>query len=172
MGSPYPWHYTLRWPYYFFRPSIKRHVELEPRPPSYSFELVKNEDTIRLMFFGDMMPVRGDLVIGNCEAPITYKTKACGSVFQISTDFVRVFLMELGVSPERCVLSVANNHIGDQGQEGLGITLEHLMSIGITPIGHRNSNQRPIKRIICNRLRLGIAQSKYLSSHFGSMAGK
>lgn len=173
MSSPYPWHYTLRWPYYFLRPSLKRHSQLERRPLSYSFERVQAKDTIRLMFFGDMMPVKGgripridpairdllseaDLVIGNCEAPITQKTRSLVIIFQMAKNFVQAFLADLGLNPANCILSVANNHIGDQGEAGLATTIEHLRRMGITPIGEHRPDQSPVKRISYNGLSLGI----------------
>src|SRR5690349_552752 len=89
MASPYPWHYTLRWLYYYRHPSTKRHSDLAPMPRSQDFPHAPGR-IARIFFFGDLMCMKrdevpaidpsirallsgADLVIGNCEAPVIFK---------------------------------------------------------------------------------------------------
>jgi poly-gamma-glutamate capsule biosynthesis protein CapA/YwtB (metallophosphatase superfamily) len=161
------------WLYRCFWPSTQRHTDLVRRPLSHDFEPAREDETFRLLFFGDLMRMKNDavprvdsalrellgsadLVIGNCEAPVMLASSRRRLVFQMPKSFVRAFLEELGVDPRRCVLSVANNHIGDQGEEGLSATLEHLRGIGVTPVGNYRAGEYPLERVICGRLTLGI----------------
>ena len=126
-----------------------------------------------MIFIGDIMPVwggrkvrfhaeiqallaRADLVIGNCEAPITGKTRARGNHFQLGKAYLRAVLQESGIRPDRCILSVANNHAGDQGEAGLTNTVAQLLNIGIRPLGQVGPQRSPIERIGCRRLTLGV----------------
>src|SRR6266542_3287954 len=100
MGSPYPWHYTVRWPYYFLRPSAKPHIALPRSPLAADLEALSGERTCRLVFFGDMMCMKhdrvpavhpslrrllmdADLVIGNCEAPVTVESNRRDAAYLI-----------------------------------------------------------------------------------------
>jgi len=179
MGSCFPWYYILTWPCYYFHPSTKKHCAFVSRPLSYDFATMRDDETFRLMFFGDMMCTQNDyvpsidpalrellnsadLVIGNCESPVTLNEKKVKNSSNIifhnmSEKFVSLFLARLGITPANCVLSVANNHVCDQGEKGLKITLQRLKNIGITPIGHFNPEKRPFEKIVRNEITFGIA---------------
>jgi poly-gamma-glutamate capsule biosynthesis protein CapA/YwtB (metallophosphatase superfamily) len=178
VGSPYPLHYTLCWLYYHLRPSIKNYTQLSLHPLSHKFDSFQGEKTCRLFFLGDIMCIKhdkvpkvdpalremlsgADLVIGGCEAPVTHKSVIPNAryliIFQMAEDFLHALLEQLGVNPGKCVLSVANNHIGDQGKEGLAATLKHLDSIGITPVGDFRSGEPPVVKIALKELVLGIS---------------
>ncbi len=177
MGSPYPWHYTVRWPYYYVRPSVRRHTRINARPSTHAFGCSSTLKEHRLVFFGDMMCMRhdripavdpalrgllssADLVIGNCEAPVTLRASRPDAayliVFKMSEEFVRGFLGELGIEPSRCVLSIANNHIGDQGQDGLRSTIRHLQAVGATVIGQIGDATSPLTVVNIGALRVGL----------------
>lgn len=176
MSSPYPWHYTLRWLYYYFYPSNKRHTDLEPAPRGHDF-LPEEQNYKRLIFFGDLMCIRfdrvpevdpqikallsgADLVIGNCEAPLVHtelRPEARHLThFGMSEAYLGGFLERLGVPAERCVLSVANNHIGDQGEAGLAETVRRLEGMGIQPMGHHEAGPY-VSRKLPGGLELGLS---------------
>jgi poly-gamma-glutamate synthesis protein (capsule biosynthesis protein) len=173
MGGGFRWYRAPVWLYRCLRPSTWRHTDLVRRPLNHDFEPAREDETFRLLFFGDLMRMKNDavprvdpalrellsgadLVIGNCEAPVTLTSGRRRFIFQMPESFVRAVLEELGVDPQRCVLSVANNHIGDQGEEGLNTTLKYLKGIGVTPIGNYRAEECPLERIVCGRLALGI----------------
>lgn len=127
------------------------------RPRSHEFE-PEGSETVSILFVGDLMCMgndrvpdidprlralvsSADLVIGNCEAPVTRSSARPDAsylfAFEMAEEYLRTFLERLGVRRGRCVLSVANNHIGDQGRQGLEATLRRLRSLGVTPVGHR-----------------------------------
>src|SRR6187549_834740 len=87
MGSPYPWHYDLRWPFYHLRPSLRRHVALPRQPLAARFAAAPEDrgvdrarargadpdpdpdrdrdpdpDLCRVLLFGDLMGLSGDRV--------------------------------------------------------------------------------------------------------------
>jgi poly-gamma-glutamate synthesis protein (capsule biosynthesis protein) len=131
------------------------------------------------MFFGDLMCMKGERVplisrslkellgsahwvVGNCESPVTtqeMQLNASHNYFRhkMSVEFVEAFISELGVSAGQCVLSVANNHIGDQGEEGLRITLQNLESIGVTTVGKKRLGELSVAKIRERGLTVGIA---------------
>ena len=185
--SPYPWRDTLRWPAAWIRPSIRARASLTPRPAHHRFHLSPTR-TVRLLFVGDLMCMgsdrvpevcselrdlvrRADLVVGNCEAPVVgcflrpdarYLFR-----FRMAEAYLATLLDRLGVETRRCVLSVANNHIGDQGTAGLSETLRRLRGLGITPIGVRAGSD-PSIRLEAGGVRLGRQLFDFLeepSSH-------
>ena len=116
------------------------------------------KDEVKLLFVGDIMADRGvkgmvekqfakkydalfahatsladyDITFGNLEGPISDKGKNAGSIYS--------FRMSLAVAPalKRAgfdIVSVANNHAGDWGQEAFTDTLSHLGEYGIRYTG-------------------------------------
>jgi poly-gamma-glutamate synthesis protein (capsule biosynthesis protein) len=85
-----------------------------------------------------------DFVIGNCEAPVTRAhlspTASYRFRFEMAAEYLHALLEGLGMRPGRCALSVANNHIGDQGPRGLRETLERLWGLGVIPLGARTAD--------------------------------
>ncbi len=83
--SPYPLSYTLRWPWYFRRPSTKNHTSMDTLPARFSHAAARGQRTVRICAVGDIMVMQrdrvptlapelvslfssADLVIGTCEA--------------------------------------------------------------------------------------------------------
>ncbi|NWF54949.1 MAG: CapA family protein [Syntrophaceae bacterium] len=102
-----------------------------------------------------------DLFIANCEGPVMGGKKTERGFpwisFAMEEDFLRGCLKELGVLPSRCVLSVANNHIGDRGLEGLRSTLDCLGRMGVATVGQRGGAPPFFLSLERNGLRMGIA---------------
>lgn len=155
--SPYSWSDTLSWLVHYLKPSIRRRSAGVPRPSAHRVASPASRP-VRLLFIGDLMCMRwdrvptvdsrltrlvasADLVIGNCEAPVTrQKSREDASfyfTFDMAEEYLETFLQRLGVEPEKCVLSVANNHIGDQGENGLVDTVDRLRRLGVLPLGSR-----------------------------------
>ncbi|MDD5639523.1 MAG: CapA family protein [Candidatus Pacebacteria bacterium] len=74
----------------------------------------------------------GNIVFGNLESPIAYGSDIIleGVVFRARPG-VEKSIKNAGFS----VLSVANNHMGNQGQDGVEYTINALKSVGIKTIG-------------------------------------
>ncbi len=174
--SPYPWPDTLRWPVFYLRPSTKRRSDVVPRASAHRFSSQPSKP-VRLLFLGDLMCMgsdrvprvderlqrliaSADLVIGNCEAPITHAHARPNAsyrfTFDMAEEYLGTLLQRLGVRPSRCVLSVANNHMGDQGPRGLPETLERLRRLGVIPVGARTAGE-PTVQVEVRGVRLAIA---------------
>jgi poly-gamma-glutamate synthesis protein (capsule biosynthesis protein) len=101
-----------------------------------------------------------DLFIANCEGPVgSGKKDAKGFPwinFGIEETFLRSFLEGLELSPSRCVLSVANNHMGDWGLEGLQATLVNLGRTGVRAVGQVEGGKPTLLALGINGFRLGI----------------
>jgi poly-gamma-glutamate synthesis protein (capsule biosynthesis protein) len=176
MASPYPWHYDLRWPWLHLRPSMRAHVELPRRPLAARFGSA--HATRRVLMFGDLMGLAGDrcptasraiqdlfakadLIVGNCEAPITREDNDPDARYLMSlslgSQYVRDFFARFAVDPARCVLSVANNHAGDAGADGLRETEARLGALGVQIAGARDGRPAPLVVREVDGLRVGIA---------------
>lgn len=175
MGSPYPLAYDIRWPFLHLRPSTRRHVELARWPLAHDLAPHDGRDVARVTCFGDLMGLTGDrvprfagalaevlaradLVIGNCEAPVTHAAKDPRAFyvqrFRMATAYLREVFDRLAIDPARTVLSVANNHSADQGAEGARRTRELLGELGVTAAGTRES---PVVVREVRGLRIGVA---------------
>jgi poly-gamma-glutamate synthesis protein (capsule biosynthesis protein) len=156
MGSPYPLAYDLRWPWLHLWPSTTEHVPLTRRPIAHDF--TTEPVVARVACFGDLMGLTGDrlpaiapelaalfrtadLIVGNCEAPVTHDEKDPRAFyvqrFRMATAYLREALDRLAIDPRRTVLSIANNHIGDQGDAGVDATLERMEALGVGVAGSR-----------------------------------
>jgi poly-gamma-glutamate synthesis protein (capsule biosynthesis protein) len=140
---------------------MQRRTRFTARPAIHRSPVASDQlsgRTVRLVFFGDLMCMPGDrvpevspdlralieaadFVIGNCEAPVTAELPRSSAryafTFRMAERYLQQFLERLGAAPDRCALSVANNHAGDQGPAGLEQTLECLARLGVTPVGAR-----------------------------------
>lgn len=176
MRSPYPWHYTLRWLYYYLYPSTKNHTGLVPIPAAG--ELAPRVGrTARLVFFGDLMCTHHDvvpevapelrrvfeqaeLIVGNLEAPIIFEAPRPDATyfghFAMARGFLASFLEALGAAPGKVALSLANNHILDRGTDGVRSTIEHLEHLGATPLG-AEADALPVRVAEVAGLRVGLA---------------
>ncbi len=175
MSSPYPWHFDLRWPYYHLRPSLRAHVAVTRRARAHRF--VASASTARVLMFGDLMGLRGDrvptcapalqaifagadLVIGNCEAPLTRDHNDASARYlarlSLGSDYLRDFFERFAVAPARCVLSIANNHAGDHGARGLAETEARLAALGVGVVGARAGRAAPLLVRELRGLRVGV----------------
>jgi poly-gamma-glutamate capsule biosynthesis protein CapA/YwtB (metallophosphatase superfamily) len=154
--SNFPLSYKLSWLPRLLRPSLsgdrsglepRRAVWIDPPP----------QRRARLVFIGDISAVANcdapwvdpslrallssaDLVVGNCESPVVARPHRplgtrLGARHAMAPDFLRQALDAAGIAREKLVLSVANNHALDQGNEGFDETLSALRGLGIRAVG-------------------------------------
>jgi len=190
MGSPYPWHYNLRWPYYHVRPSLRAHVRL-PRCP-LAARFAPAAAVRRVVMFGDLMGLTGDrvptcsravqeifgradLVIGNCEAALVRDhndpTARYLNKLTLGSAYLRDFFARFGVEPARCVLSIANNHAADAGDDGLRETEARLAALGVQAAGVRDGQPAPLVVRDVGGLRVGVAAwTTWMNRRFGGTA--
>ena len=176
MTSPYPWAYTLRWPFYYNWPSQYNHTGMLVTSDQ---DLCKYSDanSIRLLFCGDIMvqnkdrPPKldpalckliqsADLFIGNCESPlgenipdthIKYRF-----IFRMPRSYLEDIIEQTGLSSQQWLLSMANNHAGDLNYQACLQTYDILKDIGITPLGRYQTDKLPFRLVEFNGWRLGF----------------
>jgi putative MATE family efflux protein len=176
--SPYPLWYTLAWPWFFRRPSTRNHTGMRISPRRSPRWGAAGGRALRVAAIGDIMVMQrdrvprldpelrsllgsADAVIGTCEAAVA--RTACDPaaehhfLFNMPTEYLRGILAQSGVPPERWYLSIANNHAGDVGPDGLAVTVPSLRAVGATPIGARVDGQPPLAVLDRDGLRVGIA---------------
>ena len=146
-------------------------------PPSFPVQSGEKGRVFRMIFGGDIMTcgkglvprvapkVReilagADLFIANCEGPVGPANKDEKGFpwinFGIEETFLSSFLEGLELSPSRCVLSVANNHMGDRALGGLQATLVNLGRMGVRAAGQVEGGKPPLLVQEINGFRLGI----------------
>jgi poly-gamma-glutamate synthesis protein (capsule biosynthesis protein) len=174
--SNYPLAYKLSWLPRLLRPSLggdgsgftaPAAVLLDPQPRRKA----------RLAFVGDISAVANrdapecdpaivallssaDLVVGNCESPIVERAHAAmgtrlGTHHAMSERFLADALAAAGIARDRLVLSLANNHMLDQGIAGFEETLAALSRLGIRTIGTVAGG--PVQRHTAGSLTIGFA---------------
>jgi hypothetical protein len=113
-------------------------------------------DGPRLVFAGDLMPLRGwavpevdpairavvasaDVFVANCEGPVSEKPARTGVPGfrreRATVAWLRDVLAALGADSGRTVLSVANNHALDRGRAAFERTVALLRDEGVTVTG-------------------------------------
>jgi hypothetical protein len=179
-NSPYPWHYTLRWPWYFKYPSTRNHSGLKPLPDQYGDNEPLKEPTgehLRLTFAGDIMVLNGDappilceplrklirdsdLFIANLEAPLGAHApdpdKRNTFRFHMPQAFLENIQQQIGLDFSRWVLTNANNHSGDAGLEGFNQSISLLESFGVKHLGHKTFTN-PFRIVEHNGFKLGFS---------------
>lgn len=174
--SNYPLSYKLSWLPRFLKPSLSGGVQgFAPVAGTMVDRAPKR--TVRLAFVGDISAVANrsapdcdpviktllgaaDLVIGNCESPIVDKPSAVlgtrlGTHHAMSERFLGDALAAVGISRERLVLSLANNHVLDQGVAGFDETVAALKRLGIGTIGLAGNS--PVQPVEVGPLTVGFA---------------
>lgn len=154
--SNYPLSYKLSWLPRFLKPSLGGDANrFAPAAGALMDPLPKQ--TVRLAFVGDISAVANrstpqcdpaiakllgsaDLVIGNCESPIVDRPSAVlgtrlGTHHAMTERFLMGALAAVGIAREKLVLSLANNHVLDQGVAGFDETVAALKRLGIRTIG-------------------------------------
>lgn len=174
--SNYPLAYKLSWLPRLLRPSLagdrngfaaSAAVLIDPLPLQ----------TVRLAFVGDISAVANrdrpecdptiatllssaDLVVGNCESPIVERPRAImgtwlGTHHAMSERFLADALAAAGIARDRLVLSLANNHVLDQGIAGFEETLAALKRLEIGTIGTVAGG--PVQNHAAGSLTIGFA---------------
>ncbi len=154
--SNYPLSYKLSWLPRFLKPSLAGDVR-DFAPAAGMLMDPPPKQAVRLAFVGDIsavanrsapncdpaikaLLVAADLVIGNCESPVVDRPSAAlgtrlGTHHAMSESFLAEALAAAGIARERLVLSLANNHVLDQGVAGFDETVAALQRLGIRTIG-------------------------------------
>jgi poly-gamma-glutamate synthesis protein (capsule biosynthesis protein) len=187
----FPLAYVLRWMPLLLRPSLHASKPFAQAPVHDTVVAADPEDTISLVFFGDLSAVAGppparlppamravfaraDLVIGNCETPVVKVvspslSQRLGLTHRAGSDFLDALLAALETPPERLVLSLANNHVLDCGAGGFAETVAVLQERGIRLIGHRRAGASPLTVIEDGGLRIGFAAwTQWLNGDIGT----
>ncbi|MDX8530176.1 CapA family protein [Mesorhizobium sp. VK25A] len=132
---------------------------------------------VRLAFVGDISAVANrdapecdpviaallssaDLVVGNCESPIVERPRMAmgawlGTHHAMGERFLADALATAGIARDRLVLSLANNHVLDQGIAGFEETLAALGRLGIRTIGTVAGG--PVQHHAAGSLTIGFA---------------
>ncbi|QKD02313.1 CapA family protein [Mesorhizobium loti] len=174
--SNYPLSYKLSWLPRFLKPSLGGDSS-GFAPMAGTFMDPPPKRTVRLAFVGDISAVANrrapdcdpaikalldsaDLVIGNCESPVVDKPSAVlgtklGTHHAMTERFLAEALAAVGIARERLVLSLANNHVLDQGVAGFDGTVAALQRIGIRIIGLAANG--PVQPVKVGALNVGFA---------------
>ncbi|WP_136615994.1 MULTISPECIES: CapA family protein [Mesorhizobium] len=154
--SNYPFSYKLSWLPRFVKPSLVGDAQ-DFAPMAGTLMDPPPKQTVRLAFVGDISAVANrsapdcdpaikallgaaDLVIGNCESPVVDRPSAAlgtrlGTHHAMSERFLDGALAAVGIAREKLVLSLANNHVLDQGVAGFDETVAALQRLGIRMVG-------------------------------------
>ncbi|TGQ54396.1 metallophosphatase [Mesorhizobium sp. M1C.F.Ca.ET.193.01.1.1] len=174
--SNYPLSYKLLWLPRFLKPSLGGDGKGFAAPAATLMEPPPAQ-RVRLAFIGDTSAVANraapecdptiatllgsaDLVIGNCESPIVERPSAVagtrfGTHHAMTERFLADALTAVGVAREKLVLSLANNHVLDQGVAGFEETVAALKRLGIRTIG--TSAGGSVQRHAAGPLTIGFA---------------
>ncbi|GAB6849132.1 CapA family protein [Paraburkholderia kururiensis] len=189
--SPYPLHYTLRWPLYFYRPSARNHSGLVPLPARFvhpEADRISPTETLRLVFAGDIMVLNGDrppllcpklcrliggsdYFIASLEAPIgehsptpdiRYTFK-----FHMPLAFLESIREQTDLPFDRWVLTNANNHSGDVGADGFSQSIQTLERNGVLHVGWNEGDL--YRKISSKGMNVGFAAwTRWLNRDLGA----
>jgi poly-gamma-glutamate synthesis protein (capsule biosynthesis protein) len=99
--------------------------------------------------------------VGTCEAamgrPDCDPAAEHHFLFNMPAAYLRGIVEQSGAPTQQWYLSVANNHSGDIGPDGLSSTVRYLRSLGVHPIGARIEGQPPFAVVERAGLRIGIS---------------
>ncbi len=187
--SNYPLSYKISWPLRFLRPSVAGRAD--GFLPQHSDFLPPPASSVRLALVGDISAVANrrapacdaqlatllasaDLVVGNCESPVVAKPRAglrtrLGTHHAMTSEFLVGAMAAVGIEPSRFVVSLANNHVLDQGIEGYDETLAALAGLGIRTIGTKAG----LTSVTVGSLRVGFAAfTQWRNADAASFAGR
>lgn len=172
--SNFPLTYKLSWLPRLLRPGIGG--SKAGLAPAEARLIEQPASTRRLVFLGDISAVANrdppevapelkeviasaDLVIGNCESPVVERPRfrmatRAGTRHAMTPRFLAQTLAEIGATPGRLALSLANNHVLDQGVDGYEATVAALASLSIAAIGTADT---PLRVVRLNGLAIGLA---------------
>jgi len=174
---PYPPGELLRWPLRWLRSATAGLDTVAKGPRSWRDPEATAGPRSRIVLLGDVMTVwaggvprvdpavrdvvgRADLVIANCEGPVARRGDARRARIvrhRMGTDFLTDLVAAVGSSPDRWVLSIANNHIGDDGPAGVEGTHRALEASGFAVAGRRGRGRPPVTIRELEVGRLGVA---------------
>lgn len=178
-----------KYPFLFIKAGegSQRNLQIINGPDSMCFtpgEIPK--DAVRIVALGDLMPLQegefislhpklssildqAHIVLINVESPVIGKKSVDPSNkttlnFDMSKDFVFLTLREFHVG-NNAVFSVANNHAGDSGPEGLKQTVNNLSTLGLVVGAHEKvggyagmilkiQTHQGIVRIFCHKIQI------------------
>ncbi|MDX8508780.1 CapA family protein [Mesorhizobium captivum] len=174
--SNYPLSYKLSWLPRFLKPSLGGDRNGFAAPAATLIDPPPAR-TVRLAFIGDISAVANrtapecdpalaallgsaDLVIGNCESPIVARPSAVmgtrlGTHHAMTERFLADALAAVGIVRDKLVLSLANNHMLDQGVAGFDETVVALKGLGIRIIGTAAGG--PVQHHAAGPLTIGFA---------------
>jgi len=175
-NSPYPWHYTIRWPLYFHFPSTRNHDRINPLPAENTLSQSIDLPSTRIIFGGDIMLQNGDsipelcpqlkqligsadLFVANCEAPVG--AHSCSSqsrydfLYHMPKEFLEGIIDQLPIDRHQILLSAANNHSGDMGVMAFSESLKLMKSLGVSVLGE-NAGSNQIHALEINGISLGF----------------
>lgn len=173
--SNYPLSYKLSWLLRLLKPSLGGDRKGFAAPTARLIDPLPMRK-VRLAFVGDISAVANrdapecdpaiaallssaDLVVGNCESPIVERARTMGTWLgthhAMSERFLADALAAAGVARDRLVLSLANNHVLDQGTGGFDETLAALSRLGIRTIGTVAGG--PVQQHAAGPLTIGFA---------------
>jgi poly-gamma-glutamate capsule biosynthesis protein CapA/YwtB (metallophosphatase superfamily) len=173
--SNFPLPYRLSWLPRFLRPSLAGDTTGFAAPAARLLSQVPAK-TVRLAFLGDISAVANrhapeidpglasiiasaDIVIGNCESPVVRRGKTplrtrLGVHHAMDTAFLLGLLAAMEIGCDRLVLSLANNHMLDQGIDGYEETRDTLRSLGIRTIG--TTDHKPVTTLAVEGVAIGL----------------
>ncbi|MDX8447802.1 CapA family protein [Mesorhizobium captivum] len=174
--SNYPLSYKLSWLPRFLKPSLGGDGNGFAAPAATLIDPPPAR-TVRLAFIGDISAVANrtapecdpalaallgsaDLVVGNCESPIVAGPSAVmgtrlGTHHAMTERFLADVLAAVGIVRDKLVLSLANNHMLDQGVAGFEETVAALKGLGIRTIGTAAGG--PVQHHAAGPLTIGFA---------------
>ena len=173
--SNFPLPYRLSWLTQFLRPSLAGETTGFAAPAARLMSQTPKK-TVRLVFLGDISAVANryspqidpglasiiasaDLVIGNCESPVVRRGRTpvgtrLGTHHAMDAGFLLGLLVAMEIDSDRLVLSLANNHVLDQGLDGYAETRDTLRSLGIRTIG--TTDHTPVTTLAIDGLAVGL----------------
>lgn len=173
MSIPYTSSEALVWLVNFMWPSTRQHYEGSWAHAAGGLES-KPAGGVKLVFVGDLAPSgvstasnelrdvfeSADLIVANCETTVFDRGRVLLKSFLQFNVAPQVFierLERLGISFQRLVISVANNHAMDFGPDGLLHTVNALEAHGMRTVGWKNRHESvSSRRVIVDRLLLEI----------------
>jgi poly-gamma-glutamate synthesis protein (capsule biosynthesis protein) len=177
--SAYPVTELLRWPLRWLRTSTVGVDRMRRGPREWHDPEAPAGPRSRIVVLGDVMTVwnravplvdpevrrvveRADLVLANCEAPVVDSGPVGGGGrlvvhHRMHAGFLTGLVAELDSSPDRWIVSIANNHVGDDGPAGIERTQRALEIAGLDVAGRRGWDRSLIVTRDLPVGRIGIA---------------
>jgi poly-gamma-glutamate capsule biosynthesis protein CapA/YwtB (metallophosphatase superfamily) len=151
------------------------------------------KEVVRLVFLGDISAVANheppeidpalletiaaaDLVVANCESPVVVRpafplAMRLGVRHAMTPAFLDGVIAAAGINPAKLVLSLANNHMLDQGAAGFEETVAVLAERGIRTVG--TAADGLVRRIEVEALRIGfLAFTQWRNASAAEFAGR